>query len=126
MGWLTAPLGFYPEDPGYTGTFVVKLLHASPTDVHGGGTVIVCTESALRTDIFSDYDLICTYLSIIGEDEETSKNNASIVIDFFSRILEVSQPNRELMNRDEISSILGHDISETLSILSFSSDRLAV
>ena len=28
MGWLTAPLGFYPEYPGYTGTFVVKLLHA--------------------------------------------------------------------------------------------------
>ena len=64
MGWLTAPLGFYPEDPGYTGTFVVKLLHASLTDVNGCGTVIVGSESALGTDIFMTVPVPCIPVNI--------------------------------------------------------------
>ena len=77
MGWLTAPLGFYPEDPGYTGTFVVNLLHASLTDVNGRCTVIVCTKATLRTDIFMPVPVLMllseqlSYLFIINIREST-------------------------------------------------------
>ena len=64
MGWLTAPLGITPEDPGYTGTFAVKFIHASLTDVNGSGTVIVGSESALRTDIFMPLPVPCIPVNV--------------------------------------------------------------
>ena len=52
MGRLTTPPGFHPSVRGLAPEPVVKLFHASRTDVHGRRTVVVGAEAALRTDVF--------------------------------------------------------------------------
>ena len=52
MGRLISPPGFYPSGRGLGPALVVQQIHAPRTDVHGGRTVVVGAEAALRADVF--------------------------------------------------------------------------